>query len=61
MMRNVVTCRERGDEDMAEWHKEIGDEFFKHTDFHENEAAKASNELHEIVDSSETLMYSWRV
>ena len=46
---------------MAEWHEEIGDEFFEYTDFHEEEAAMAQRELCKLVDSSDPLIYSWRV
>ena len=46
---------------MVEWHEEISDEFFEYVDFCEEEAAKTSKELHEIIDSSDHLMYSWRL
>ena len=55
-----MTFWKRHDEDMAEWNEEIGDEFFDFTDFDEEEAAKASKELHEIISLSDPLMQSWR-
>ena len=60
-MRKPVTCWIRGDEDMAEWHEKISDEFFEYVKILCEEAAKASKELHEIIDSSDPLMCSWRV
>ena len=30
LMRKAVTCWIRGDEDMAEWHEKISDEFFEY-------------------------------
>ena len=41
---------------MAEWYKEINNEFFEFTDFYEEEVAKASRELHEIIDSLNLLL-----
>lgn len=48
-----MTYWKRGDEDMAKWHEEISDEILEYVDFCEEEAAKASKELHEIIDSSD--------
>ena len=45
-----------GDEDMAEWHEEISDDFFEFADFCEGEAAKASKEIREIIYSSDNLI-----
>ena len=47
-----------GDEDMADRHEEISDEFFEYVDFYEEKATKASKGLHKIIDSSDPLMYS---
>ena len=44
------------DENMAEWHEEINDEFSEYADFYEGETAKASKDLLEIIDSSDLLM-----
>ena len=60
-MKITMTHWKMDDEDMAEWHKETKDEFFEFADFYEGEAAKASKELREIIDSSDPLMCSWRV
>ena len=53
VMRSVVTCWKRGDEDMTEWHEGIGDEFFAHTDFYEEEFARTQRELRKLIDSSD--------
>ena len=42
-------------------HEEKGDEFFDLADSYEGKAAKAFKELHAILDSSNSMMYSWRV
>ena len=57
-MKITVTHLKMGDEDMAEWHKEIRDEFREFADFDEGEAAMASKELRDIIDSSDPLMCS---
>lgn len=59
-MRGVVTHWKLGDEDMIEWYKGISGEFLKFAEFYEEKVAKASKELHEIIDSSNTLVCSWR-
>ena len=46
---------------MGEWHEEISHEFFKYVDFDKEEPAKASKELRKIINSSDPLMYVWRV
>ena len=58
LMNITVTHWKMGDEDMAEWHKEIRDEFREFAAFDEGEAAMASKELRDIIDSSDPLMCS---
>ena len=48
------------DEDIAEWYEEINGEFFEYIGFCKEETAKASRELHKIIDSIDPLMCSWR-
>ena len=55
-MKSTVTHWKMGDEGMAEWHKDIRDEFREFADFYEGEAAKASKEFRDIIDSSDPLM-----
>ena len=47
---------EKGDEEMAECHEAISEEFSKYFELYEKKAAKVSREHHEIIDSSEFLM-----
>lgn len=51
---------EMGDEDMAECHEAISEEFFEYIDSNKKEISKASKELHEIIDFSDPLMRSLR-
>ena len=46
-----------GDDNMAEWHEEKGDQIFDFTKIYKEEVAKASKELHKIIDSSNPMMY----
>ena len=55
---SAVTYWRMGDDDIAEWHEEKGDEFFDFAEFYEREAAKAFKELHGILESSDSMMYS---
>lgn len=55
-MRSAVNNLEMGDEETAECHKVISEEFSKYFDLYEKEAAKASKELYEIIHSSDFLM-----
>ena len=57
---SAVMWWRRGDNDMVEWHEEMGDDFLDSADFYEKETAKASKELHRIVGSSDPMMYSRR-
>ena len=50
----------RGDEDMAEWNERKGDQMYEMAEFYEKEAGKPSNERHNIIDSSDLIMYRWR-
>ena len=45
---------------MVEWNERKGDQMYKMVEFYEKEAAKASNELHNVIDSSDPMMYYWR-
>ena len=57
-MRSVVTHWKMGDANMAEWYEEISGEFSEFVGFCEEEAAKVSRELHEIIYPSDPLMCS---
>ena len=53
LIRSEINHSEMGDEDMAECHEAISEEFSEYIDLYKKEAAKVSKELHEIIDSSE--------
>ena len=45
---------------MAEWHEEEGDKYLDFVEVYGKEAFKPLKELHEIVGSSDPMMYSRR-
>ena len=45
---------------MVEWNERNGNQMYEMAEFYEKEAAKASNELHNIIDSSDPMIYKCR-
>ena len=58
--RSAVALGRGGDEDMVEWNERKGHQMYEMADFYEKEAAKTSNELHNIIDCLDPIMYRWR-
>ena len=56
--RSAVTSWRKWDEDMVDWRERKGDRMYEMAEYCEKEAAKASNELHRIITSSDPVMYS---
>ena len=46
------------DEDIVEWSERKGDHIFDMDECYQKEAAKASKEIHMIINSLDTMMYS---
>ena len=49
-----------GDEDIVEWSERKGSQIFDMAKYYGKEVAKASRELHTIIDSPDAMMNSWR-
>lgn len=55
--RSVLASWCGGDEDLVEWNQRKGHQMYEMAQFYEREAAKASNKLHNIIDSSYPMIY----
>ena len=61
--RNVKTWMYNGDEEMTKWSQQKSDQPYNVADFYDREAAKALNQLYEIISSSDVgleVPVNWR-
>ena len=61
--RSAMTWWHHGDEEMMEWSERKGDHLYSMVELYEREAVKATDQLYELISSSDVLLdlsINWR-